>query len=155
MPSSVDASPGAAARATQAASAAARMRAGWLVALSEGEATLVELVTAATRDGGEPLLKIRLDDLLVAHAHLPPRKRNLVIARLRLYLGVDHSVLDKDLTLGWLTRLTLHHPASGLRRLGGMLDALDPTQETRVARVEGFPFTTSDALSSAWGSSAP
>lgn len=140
-----------ASRATEAARRAARMRAGWLVAVSEGQASVVELIMAATRDGGEPLLKVRLDDLIIAAAHLPPRKRNLVIARLRLYLGIKDDVLDKQMTVGWLTRLNIAHPSSGLRRLAALFDAIDPSSETRAARVEGFPFTAPPALRSSWG----
>lgn len=121
----------------QARRDAGRMRAQWLMALSEGRATLHELVTAATREGGHPLRALRLR---MAIEHLPGFTRTrtgAVMAELRAATGVDDQVPDRDLNVAWLLNRSASHGArltalstALLRQHGGL----------EQATVGGFPY---------------
>lgn len=136
--------------ASQAATAARMMRARWLVAVSEGEATIPELMVASTRPGGEPLRKVRVDDLVCAAFDLRPARRHLVIGKMREYLDISDDVQDYRITVGWLLRNNTRNPDTQLHRLAGMLDAIDTSSSTRSARTSGFPFEITPNLTDVW-----
>ena len=121
----------------QARRDAGRMRAQWLMALSEGRATLHELLTAATRQGGEPLRALRLR---MAIEHVPGVTRTragAVMAELRGTTGVSEDVPDRDLNVAWM----LHGSAAPGSRLTALSTALLRNGSgLEKVTVGGFPY---------------
>ncbi|WP_114906768.1 hypothetical protein [Ornithinimicrobium murale] len=117
---------------------AGRMRAQWLMALSEGNASLHELFTAATRDGGQPLRALRLR---MAIEHVPGITRaraGAVIAELRHLAGVAQDVPDRELNVAWLLLDQRTQPGARLTGLSTAL--LRQTGGLEQTTVGGFPY---------------
>lgn len=123
---------------SQARRAAGRMRAQWLVAVSQGRATLHELLTAATREGGQPLRALRLR---MALTHLPGWSENrvdAVLAELRWFTGVPDSVPDRELNIAWL--LLDARTIFGNRLTALATAMLRQSEGLEAATVGGFPY---------------
>lgn len=135
--------------ARRKASDAARMRGSWLVAVAHEKATWQELVIAATDEAGKPLLKVRLDDLMCAHLDLRTSARNMAIARLRAYAGVNGDVPDRKITVGWMLRNNMRNPHTAAARISYLVDVMSPIS-MRTDRVPGYPFQLTDDLRGAW-----
>lgn len=119
-------------RATAAAADAARIRASWLMALSDGRATTSDLVAAAARPDGRALRSIRLRDLLLSE-HRSASTTDRALAKLRRMT----SVPAERLTVGWL----VDSRQGGTNRLVTFCDALvSTTMRREIITSSGWPY---------------
>ena len=115
-----------------AARAARRARAEWIVGLESGLVTVADVLDAAKRENGAAVARLKLSTLLTA-AYGAPRAKACV-RHVRAVLDVDTP--SADLTVGWLT----DHRTGG-RRIMALADALNPRN---APPVPGFPFRTTN-----------
>lgn len=118
---------------------AGRMRVKWLVALSEGTATLYELFVSSTRPGGEPLQSMRLKRALAHQPGWRTTQVQAVMAELRAATGVADSTPDDKLNLRWLLLDTRTLPGSRLTALATAMVRQDGGLE-RVSSDSRFPY---------------
>ncbi len=112
--------------------AARHCRAEWMVGVAQGLIEPTQLVQHAATDEGAPLLRIRLQKLLLARPGKGPRDADAVIdALLREH---PSTVPAAKLTVAWL----LDNRALG-RRFSSWLAVLHATR--KAPPWPGFPFT--------------
>lgn len=112
-----------------AARDAARLRAAALLRLTQGTATLKEIIEEACTEHGRPLLRIGLRQLLIAQPRVGAKRADELLARTFAALEMEAPARP---TLGWLL-----DARAGGRRFVAFCDVL-------VRRFEapwpGFPF---------------
>lgn len=90
-------------RGTQAYIEASRTRAEHLLAVASGLATPSDVIAAAGKPGGDPLLIIRLDQLLSTQPAWGARRTAHVLDRVRTLLNLPTESADLSfMTIGWL-----------------------------------------------------
>lgn len=123
----------------QARQEAARIRAVWLTRVASDEASIFDVVRAATASDGRPLRAIRIKELLRSQQGWGKSRSGAVLAHLRATSKIPRSVPDHRLNVSWLLD---NRSRPGLR-LSALIDAID-AQGTRSAPWPGFPFQGPD-----------
>lgn len=109
-----------------------RVRAEWLVALSQGIATVDDLLRAACEPDGKPLMKISLRQLFLSQPGVGEQRSKKVVRQLHVAaFGHDDTKWTPLKTVANLLDTRAH----GARYLS-LRDAL----ATRTTPADGFPF---------------
>lgn len=108
-----------------------KVRAEWLVAISEGILTADDLVRAACDPDGKPLLKISLRQLVMAQPGFGPARADRILGKMHVALFGHATPTDKVTTVAHLV-----DPRTVGRRYVAFRDAMCD----RTTPVAGFPF---------------
>lgn len=127
-------------KARAALNTARRQRAEYLVAITDGLVTVLDVIEAAAADSGRALRRISLRQLLLSQPGWGERRTNRILSALAARMGANDD--PKDMTIAWLI-----DPRSGGRRFLAWLDVLGVISgEPRKA----FPYTGPKQIGGEW-----
>lgn len=124
--------------ANKALSAAVKMRAEYLLSITIGDITPLDLIRQAARQGGRPLLTLRLNKILIAQQGWGDKKAETAIKEICAVLSENLKTDGKNghkLTVGWLL-----DPRAGGRRLMAWVDVVEVRSRKIAPPWSGFPF---------------
>lgn len=109
-----------------------RQRAEWLVAVANGDSTVLDVIEWAATDDGRPLMRVPLRKLLLAQPGWGEDRTRTAITKTLAVTG-RRGLPTRKVTIAWL----LDHRAGG-KRFQAFCDALAFTPKTPWT---AFPFT--------------
>lgn len=124
--------------ANKALNAAVKMRAEYLLSITIGDITPLDLIRQAARPDGRPLLTIPLKKILSAQQGWGAKKAENALTEICAVLREDLKTDRKNghkLTVGWLL-----DPRSGGRRLMAWVDVVEVRPRGNMPPWSGFPF---------------
>lgn len=124
--------------ANKALSAAIEMRADYLLSITSGDITPLDLIRKAARPTGRPLLKMSLTQILIAQQGWGAKKAQAALMEICAVLKTDLKSEQKNghrLTVGWLL-----DPRAGGRRLMAWVDVVEIRTRKMAPPWSGFPF---------------